>query len=143
MTVTKEPESEPVIKLQRGRGLRLSGPELFRIAFTLAMLVAVAVLTKPCSSAVSTFVMGIDGPGQGSAARKPGTEKPLTKDASGIVPQHDPTWATDDEHGAPNNLDDRFERLRPGMTESEVKSAIERAKAKAAPIPKRLDEGVE
>jgi hypothetical protein len=54
-------DSEPVPKLPRGRGMRFSGVELFRIAITLALLVAVVVLTKPCSHAVSTFVMGFDG----------------------------------------------------------------------------------
>ena len=58
---------EPVPKLPYGRGLRFSGPELFRIAITIALLVAIIVLTKPCSHAVSTFVMGFDG-SAGSAA---------------------------------------------------------------------------
>ena len=53
--------SEPVPKLPRGRGMKFSGPEMFRIAITIALLVAVVVLTKPCSHAVSTFVMGFDG----------------------------------------------------------------------------------
>jgi hypothetical protein len=52
---------EPVPKLPYGRGLRFSGPELFRIAITIALLVAIIVLTKPCSHAVSTFVMGFEG----------------------------------------------------------------------------------
>ncbi len=54
-------DSEPVPKLPRGRGMKFSGPEMFRIAITIALLVAVVVLTKPCSHAVSTFVMGFDG----------------------------------------------------------------------------------
>ncbi|HEX4451325.1 MAG TPA: hypothetical protein VH143_10670 [Kofleriaceae bacterium] len=54
-------DSEPVPKLPRGRGLKFSGVELSRIAITLALLVALVVLTKPCSHAVSTFVMGFDG----------------------------------------------------------------------------------
>lgn len=93
---------EPVPKLPRGRGIRLSGPELFRIAVTIAMLIALVILTKPCSNAVSTFVMGMDGSGKGSAAAE--TPKPRA-----------PTEA--------------YEHLRPGMTEQEIRSAIERAKA--------------
>jgi hypothetical protein len=67
--VSDSGDSEPVPKLPRGRGLRFSGVELFRIAITLALLVAVIVLTKPCSHAVSTFVMGFDG----SAAKPVGS----------------------------------------------------------------------
>jgi hypothetical protein len=65
--VADDRDSEPVPKLPRGRGLKFSGVELFRIAITLSLLVAIVVLTKPCSHAVSTFVMGFDG----SAAKKP------------------------------------------------------------------------
>jgi hypothetical protein len=62
-------DSEPVPKLPRGRGLKFSGPELFRIAIMISLLVALVVLTKPCSHAVSTFVMGFDG----SAAKPAGS----------------------------------------------------------------------
>ena len=64
--------SEPVPKLPRGRGMKFSGPELFRIALTLGLLVAVVLMTKPCSTAVSTFVMGFQGSGSAVVA-KPGT----------------------------------------------------------------------
>ena len=63
-------DDEPVPKLPYGRGFKFSGPELFRIAITIALLVAIVVLTKPCSHAVSTFVMGFDG-SAGSAVAKP------------------------------------------------------------------------
>ena len=45
-----EDASEPVPKLPRGRGMNAQGPEMFRIAITIALLVAVVVLTKPCST---------------------------------------------------------------------------------------------
>jgi hypothetical protein len=66
-----EGDSEPVPKLPRGRGMKFSGPEIFRILVTLALLIALVVLTKPCSHAVSTFVMGFDGSAgsAGSASR--------------------------------------------------------------------------
>jgi len=150
VVVSKEPESEPVIKLPRGRGLRLSGPELFRIALTVAMLIAVVVLTKPCSNAVSTFVMGMDGSGQSAAVRKPGTVEPPPHPVSGsgrtpvgaALPT-DEGEDPDDDFVSPAKLDDRFERLRPGMTEAEVRSAVERAKAKASPASKPADHGLE
>ncbi|MEO6776567.1 MAG: hypothetical protein ABI467_26730 [Kofleriaceae bacterium] len=88
-----------VPKLPRGRGLKFSVPEIFRILVTLALLVALVVLMKPCSKAVSTFVMGFgSGSGSGSGSAKP----------------------------------DPYERLTPGMTDDEVRAAIERSKAKNA-----------
>jgi hypothetical protein len=107
---TESDADEPVPKLPRGRGMRFSGPELFRIVLTLATLVGVVILAKPCGNAVSSFVMGMDGSGSASAAKQ--MPKPGTVD----VPQ-------------PTNL----EQLKPGMTEAEYKALIERSRAKAAP----------
>ena len=114
MPTAAAPDDEPVPKLPRGRGMKFSGPELFRIAVTLAILVAVVVLTKPCASAVSTFVMGMDGSGsaKGSAMPKPGTVDV-----------------------------DPYEHLKPGMTDEEIKQAMERAKAKG-PVPLPQGPGV-
>lgn len=97
-------DDEPVPKLPRGRGIRLSGPEVFRIAATGAMLVAVIVLAHPCANAVSTFVTGFgSGSAAGSAMPKPGNvDKPI-----------------------------EYEHLKPNMTEQELKAAIQRAKARA------------
>jgi hypothetical protein len=102
-------DDEPVPKLPRGRGLRLNGPEVFRVLITGAMLVAVLILAKPCGDAVSRFVMGMDGSGKGSAIPKPGNVD---------IPQ------------LPGSADDYVE-LHPGMTDEQVKEAIERAKAKS------------
>jgi hypothetical protein len=98
---------EPVPKLPRGRGLKFSGPELFRIVMTLMTLVAVIVLAKPCGNSVSNFVMGY---GSGSAATtpKPGNVEPPPVDMN------------------------QYEQLRPGMSDEEIKAAIERSKAKNA-----------
>jgi hypothetical protein len=105
--------SEPVPKLPRGRGIKLSGPEMFRIALTLAMLVTVLLLTKPCATAVSKFVTNFDQGSGSSAMPKPGNvdvPKPAA-DAAGSA---------------------YYEQLKPGMTDDEVRAAIERAKAHAA-----------
>jgi hypothetical protein len=64
-------DEDAVPKLPRGKGIKLSGPELFRIGLLVVMLVAVLVLTKPCANAVSGFVTSF---GSGSAA--PSQEKP-------------------------------------------------------------------
>ena len=107
-------DSEPVPKLPRGRGLKLTGPEVFRILITGAMLVAVLVLAKPCGNAMSNFVMGFDnGSNKGSAMPKPGTV-----DLPGSAAQ------------LPGSAGDYVE-LHPGMTDEQVQQAIEQAKAKA------------
>jgi hypothetical protein len=103
-----DPAEEPVPKLPRGRGMRFSAPELFRIAMTLGFLVAVIALTKPCANAVSTFVMGFDGSGSGKGSGSAGS-------GSAAV--------------------DPYEHLTPNMSDDEVKAAIERAKAKNAGHP--------
>jgi hypothetical protein len=65
---------EEVPKLPRGKGLKLSGPEIVRICITGALLVAIIVLARPCGTAVSNFMMRFDngsGSGSASAAKQP------------------------------------------------------------------------
>ena len=59
-------DDDPVPKIPYARGIRLSRPEMFRIAMFGALLVAVVVLAKPCSDSVSKFVTSFDS-GSGSA----------------------------------------------------------------------------
>ena len=108
-------DSEPVPKLPRGRGIRLSGPEMFRILITGAMLVAVLILARPCGNAVSTFLMKFDSTGSGSAAKHAGSGSAV------IAPSM---------NALPGSAGDYVE-LHPGMTDEEVRQAIEKAKAKA------------
>jgi hypothetical protein len=61
--VSNQPESkppagddEPVPKLPRGRGIKLSFPEIMRILMILAMLIAVVVLRKPCAENTGRFI---------------------------------------------------------------------------------------
>lgn len=96
-----EPADEPVPRLPRGRGLKLSGPELLRILILAILLVFLVATQRPCASAVSRFVTSF-GSGAGSAAG--------SGSGSGTG---------------------GYERLRPGMTDDEVKAAIERARARA------------
>ena len=59
---------DEVPKLPRGKGIRLSGPEIVRICITAALLVAIIVLAKPCGNAVGNFIQRFDnGSGSGSA----------------------------------------------------------------------------
>ncbi|CAN5331273.1 hypothetical protein BH11MYX1_BH11MYX1_38660 [soil metagenome] len=96
-----DPNDEVVPKLPRGRGMKLSTAEIFRIVMTAGLLVALVVLIKPCSKSVSTFVMGF-GSGSGSAKRS----------------------------GSGSAKVDPYEHLTPGMSDDEVRLAIERAKLK-------------
>ena len=103
-------DSEPVPKLPRGKGIRLNGPEMFRIVITGAMLVAVLVMAKPCGNAVGNFVMGFQGSGKGSAMPKPGNVD---------LPQ------------LPGSAGDYVE-LHAGMTDEQIQQAIAQARAKHA-----------
>ena len=103
--------SNDVPKLPRGRGLRLSRPQMVRIAGTLLLLVFLIAMQRPCADAVSKFVTGFGDEGS-QAVKMP---------RPGAVDQ--PT-----ERGSAAD----YEQLRPGMTEAEIKAAIERSKAKAA-----------
>ena len=50
---TRDPD---VPRLPRGRGISLSTPQIFKIIFLAALLVAVIVLTRPCAEAAGRFV---------------------------------------------------------------------------------------
>jgi hypothetical protein len=101
-------EVDPEVpKLPRGRGLKLSGPVLFRVVLTGAVLVAVLILAKPCGNAVSTFMMGFDKKAGSGSAKQPAAAP-----------------------SAPGSAGDYVE-LRPGMTDEETRQKIEQAKAKA------------
>ncbi len=100
---------EPVPRLPRGRGMRFSRPELFRVAGLAILLVFLLVAQRPCADAVSRFVTSF---GDGGSAAAP-LPRPGTVDLP-----------------AGSDLD-RYERLRPGMTDAEIKAAIERARARA------------
>jgi hypothetical protein len=104
--------------LPRGRGLRLSRLELFRIVGLLFVLVFLVVTQRPCANAVSQFVTGF-GDGGSAAATLP---RPGTADV--------PTGGATAPGTGPGS-DVEYEHLRPGMTEAEIKAAIERARARA------------
>jgi len=127
------PSAEPgdgadaaVPRLPRSRGLRLSGPQMFRIAGLLIVLVFLLIAQRPCANAVSTFVTGFGS--QGSAAAT--MPKPGTVDVPAAAPA--PAATGSGSAGGAADPTERYERLRPGMTEDEVKAVIERARAKAA-----------
>jgi hypothetical protein len=115
---------DAVPKLPRGRGLRLSRPQLVRIIGTLFLLIFLVTMQRPCATAVSGFVTGFGD--RGSAATvmpRPGT---VDVPAAGS--------AAPGDAGSGNAVPglDQYEHLRPGMTEAELKAVIERARVKAA-----------
>jgi hypothetical protein len=104
-------DDEPVPRLPRTRGFKLSAQQLVRIGLTGALLVLVIAIQRPCADSVSKFVTGFGE--EGSAATgmpRPGAVEPPSGRGS----------AAD------------YEQLRPDMTEAEIKAAIERSKARAA-----------
>jgi hypothetical protein len=106
----RESGDEEVPKLPRGRGFKLSTPQLIRIGGTALLLVLLIVMQKPCAEAVSGFVTGFDG--SGSAA------KAMPKPGNVDVPHEGNGSAGDYEH------------LGANMTDAELKAAVERSKAK-------------
>jgi hypothetical protein len=95
-------DDEPVPRLPRGRGMKLSFPMIIRIVVVAVSLIALIVLAKPCSKAVSSFVVGFGNPD--AAVRIP--------DAAPLPPIEGTI-------------------LRSDMTPAELEAAIERERARA------------
>lgn len=113
--MTDDPQLDEVPRLPRGRGITLSRPQLVRILGLIAVLVVLLMMQRPCSHAVSSFVTSFGE--QGSAAAQP-AGPPATSGSGSAA-------------GSGAELE-RYERLRPGMTDDEVKAVIDRARVKAA-----------
>jgi hypothetical protein len=104
-------DEEEVPKLPRGRGLKLSRPQLVRIGGMLFLLIALLVMAKPCASSVSKFVTSFDGSGSASSQMP----KPGKVDVPG------------------SDLDpDDYERLPDNPTPADIELAKQHQKAKAA-----------
>jgi hypothetical protein len=90
---------------------------MVRIAGTLLLLVFLIVVQRPCADAVSKLVTSFGDRGSAAAQMpRPGTvDMPGSGSAAGSA------------GGA-----DRYEHLRPGMTDEEIKAVIDRARVKAA-----------
>jgi hypothetical protein len=104
-------DDEPVPRLPRSPGFKLSMPQLVRIGLTGALLVLLIAIQRPCADSVSKFVTSFGEEGSATGAMpRPGAVEPPSGRGS----------ASD------------YEPLRPDMTEAEIKAAIERSRAKAA-----------
>ena len=130
-------EEDEVPKLPRGRGIRLSRVQLVRIAGTSAVLVVLLLMQRPCARAVSNFVTSFDGrgsAGQGAAANRPGVRGSGVAPSTSVDgPPGSATGAAAPSGGSAAPRLNDYERLQPGMTDDEVKAAIERARGKSAP----------
>jgi len=116
---------DEVPRLPRGRGLKLSGPQLFRIVGLAALLVFLIATQRPCANAVSSFVTSFGDKGSAATTMpRPGTVDLPSGSNGGAGSASGPG-------GSAGGDLDGYERLRPGMTEDEVKAVIDRARAKA------------
>lgn len=127
-------EDDAVPKLPRGRGLRLSGPQLVRIVGTVFLLVFVVVTQRPCSTAVSKFVTSFGDQGSAAAVMpRPGSVDVPAGSAAGSAGRADgPAGSGSAGSGSAAPGVDDYEHLRPGMTDDEIKAVIDRARIKAA-----------
>jgi hypothetical protein len=116
---------EAVPRLPRGRGIKLSRLELLRVVGLGGVLVFLIVTQRPCANAVSSFVTGFDDPGAASPRPPPrAVDAPAAAGPEGA--------AAGSAGAAPGGSElDRYEPLRPDMTDDEIKAAIERARARA------------
>lgn len=114
MDAPREPDAP---RLPRGRGVRLGGPQLLRIAVVATLLVAVIVLQRPCADAVSGFVTSFEGPAGGGDA---GVGDRAVRTPEQVV---DPAL--------PDPYRGEYVEIQPGMTEEQIRQVIERARDRA------------
>jgi len=108
--VKSDGHDDDVPRLPRGRGLRLSGPDLMKIAMLAAGLIALIMLQRPCSDSVAKMVTSFDGSGSGSSTAMP---KPGTVDRP---------------DGSDLGSGSGYVRLTPDMTPEQVRQAIDKAR---------------
>jgi hypothetical protein len=107
-------DDDVVPKLPRGKGLRLSAGHLLKLGMTAGVLVMLVFMRRPCADNVANVVIDLDQPG--SAARS------MPRPGNVELPADSP----DDED---------FVLITPGMTEDEVKAAVERQRGAGSGRP--------
>lgn len=100
-------DDDPVPRLPRGRGIKLSRGQLFKILMTATLLVLLFVFQQPCSEGVSRFVTDFDTPTRSTPEPGSGAVKPASETGD-------------------------YELIGPNMTDAERDAAIQRALAKGA-----------
>jgi len=101
-----------VPRLPRGKGIRVTHGQLFKIILTAAVLVMLVVVQRPCADSVSKFVTGFGDEGSSAKANMP---KPGNVDVPAMT-------------GSGN---EQYEEINSDMTEAQLKAAIERSRARA------------
>jgi hypothetical protein len=109
-------ENDPVPKLPRGKGISLTGPQMFRIGVYGIMLVGIIVMARPCGESAARFMGTFD---EGDA----GVEK-VDKPRGPVLP--------------PGTV-----RITPDMTDEERMRAIGAAQDAGAPASAGVDAGTE
>jgi hypothetical protein len=116
---TEDPaDQEPVPRLPRGSGFKLSTAELIRIAMFVALLLAVIVLRKPCSDGVAGFVDSFSPPDAGVAPQ--------------VLP---PGEVIDLRNQSPEELRREIERIREGRAAEPEQAGADPDPAGAARDP--------
>ena len=111
--------------------MKLSRLALLRIVGLAGILVFMIVTQRPCANAVSSFVTGFDDPGATSPRPSRAMEAPAAAGAEGAA-GGGPGISGGSRGSGPGSADlDQYEPLRPGMTDEEIKAAIDRARARA------------
>lgn len=126
-------DDEPVPKLPRGRGLKLSFAEIARIVMIAAMLIAVLMLRRPCAENTGRFIESFEppvdaGPAQAPGQLPPGRYIPLSgemteqelRDKLRLVEQVDAGVAPDPTQPSEDPPHDREDRNTPDRTPSRL-----------------------
>ena len=124
--VARSLDDEPIPRLPRGKLIKLSGPQMFRIIFFAALLVGVLALRKPCSEGIGRFVESFDdpdagptGPLDGSVGR-PGS---LAGSPAGAGSDGESAAAP----GAPLGSVNGYFRITGDMSEEEIRATLRKA----------------
>lgn len=105
---------EPVPRLPRGKLIKLTGPQMFRIVFFAVLLVGVLLLRQPCSDGIGRFVESFDTADAG----------PTETDAGGMA---DPGSQTDVRSRLDPAAVGGFYRLTGDMSEEEIRATLRKA----------------
>lgn len=143
-------DDEPVPRLPRGRGLKLSFPEIARIVMIAAMLIAVMVLRRPCAESTGRFIESFEPPVDAGPARAPGqlppgryipltgemTEQEL-RDRLELLEQIDAGAATSPAQPSEDSTHDRLHDFAPDRDGRSARDREQSGPAPASPAPAR------
>lgn len=115
-------EDTQVPRLPRGRGIRLSFPEILRILMVAVLLIAVITLREPCADSVGVFIEAFEPPAQVGGPAAPGSTP-----ASGAAEPTPAAAGDTDEFPA-----DEYIHLPTDLSEAELRERLEALQADKA-----------